>query len=127
MPRTILLVDDSKTMREVLKVYLMGQDYDFLDADNGERALYLVRLVPVHLVMVDFKMPQMDGMTFLRELRRVRPAGQKRVPVILVTAQRTPDLEAQAREAGADDFLLKPLDSEVVAEAVERLLGPKRP
>src|SRR5579864_5932339 len=101
MPRTILLVDDSKTMREVLKVYLMGQDYDFLDADNGERALYLVRLVPVHLVMVDFKMPQMDGMTFLRELRRVRAAGQRRVPVILVTAQRTPDLEEQARDAGA--------------------------
>ena len=126
MPRTILLVDDSKTMREVLKVYLMGRDFEFLDADNGERALYLIRLVPVHLMVVDFKMPQMDGMTFLRELRRSRPATQKRVPVILVTAQRTADLEAQAREVGADEFLQKPLDSELVVKAVDRLLGVGR-
>jgi two-component system, chemotaxis family, chemotaxis protein CheY len=123
MAQTILLVDDSKTMREVLKVYLMGRDYEFLEAEDAERALRLLRLVPVSLVIVDLKMPKMDGMSFLRHLRADEASTQRRVPVIMVTGDKGSQYEALALKSGANAFLHKPLDSARAVETVDRLLG----
>jgi two-component system, chemotaxis family, chemotaxis protein CheY len=125
MTQTILLVDDSRTMREVLKVYLMGRDFEFIDADGGERALSLLRLVPVSLVIVDLKMPKMDGLTFLRHLRSTDLPAIRTVPVVLVTADKSGEWQSLAKTAGADAFLQKPLDSARAVEVVNRLLpGP---
>jgi two-component system chemotaxis response regulator CheY len=120
--QTILLVDDSKTMREVLKVYLMGRAFDFIEADGAERALQILRLLPVSLVIVDLKMPKMDGLAFLQLLRGNDQPTLRRVPVVMVTAERNDDAQTRAMAAGADAFLLKPLDSERVVEVVNRLL-----
>jgi two-component system chemotaxis response regulator CheY len=122
MTQTILLVDDSKTMREVLKVYLMGRDFEFLEADSGERGLHLLRLMPVDLVLVDLRMPKMDGLAFLRHVRTSELATMRRVPIVVVTADKNSDWQSHARAAGADAFLQKPLDSQRTIEAVERLL-----
>ncbi len=121
MSQTILLVDDSRTMREVLKVYLMGRKFDFIEADSGQRALHLLRLVPVKLVIVDLKMPKMDGLSFLRALRSSEMPQVRGLPVILVTGDKSEDVEQQALQAGANAFLQKPLNSERVLEVVDRI------
>lgn len=122
LTQTILLVDDSKTMREVLKVYLMGRDFEFLDAEDAERALRVLRLVPVSLVIVDLKMPKMDGLAFLKNLRASDLPALRRVPVIMVTGEKSSEYQSRAMAAGANAFLQKPLDSRRATEAVDRLL-----
>jgi two-component system chemotaxis response regulator CheY len=122
MTTTILLVDDSKTMREVLKVYLMGREFEFLEADTGERGVHLLRLMPVDLVLVDLRMPKMDGLSFLRHVRTSELATMRRVPIIVVTAEKNSEWQLHARAAGADAFLQKPLDAQRTIEVVERLL-----
>ncbi|MGD0675842.1 MAG: response regulator [Polyangiaceae bacterium] len=122
MPQTILLVDDSKTMREVLKVYLMGRQFEFLEAEDAERGLRLLRLVPVHLVIVDLKMPKMDGLGFVRHVRSSDLAALKRVPLVMVTGEKSSEYQSLAIAAGANAFLQKPLDSKRASEVVDRLL-----
>jgi two-component system, chemotaxis family, chemotaxis protein CheY len=123
MTQSILLVDDSKTMREVFKVYLMGRQFEFLEAEDAERGLRLLRLVPVSLVIVDLKMPKMDGIAFLRHVRANELPTQRRVPVIVVTGDKSVQSEAAAMRAGANAFLQKPLDSTRAVEVVDRLLS----
>jgi two-component system chemotaxis response regulator CheY len=125
MRATILLLDDSKTMREVLKVYLMGRDFEFLEAERAERALALMRLVPVSLVFADVKMPVMDGLAFLHHLRGSDLPALRQVPVIMVTGDKNDEWQARALSAGATAFLQKPLDSERVGQVVDRLLPRK--
>ncbi|MDP9035585.1 MAG: response regulator [Myxococcota bacterium] len=122
MPQTILLVDDSKTMREVFKVYLMGRQFEFLEAEDGQRALRILRLLPVSLVIVDLKMPKMDGLAFLTHLRASERPALRLVPVILVTAEKSSEWEGAGQTAGANAFLQKPLDSKRAIEAVDRFL-----
>jgi two-component system chemotaxis response regulator CheY len=109
-------------MREVLKVYLMGWEFDFIEAEGAERALKLLKLLPISLVIVDLKMPKMDGIEFLRLLRGNEQTALGRVPVIMVTAEKNEDAQGRALAAGADAFLLKPLNTDRVVEAVNRLL-----
>jgi len=125
MSATILLLDDSRTMREVLKVYLMGREFEFLEAERAERALALLRLVPVSLVFADVKMPVMDGLAFLQHLRSSDLPALQQVPVIMVTGDKNEEWQARALRAGATAFLQKPLDSDRVINVVDRLLPRK--
>ncbi len=125
MRGTILLLDDSRTMREVLKVYLMGREFEFLEAERAERALALMRLVPVSLVLADLKMPVMDGLAFLQHLRGSDLPTLRQVPVIMVTGDKNEEWQARALSAGATAFLQKPLDSARVSDVVDRLLPRK--
>jgi two-component system chemotaxis response regulator CheY len=124
MTQTILLVDDSRTMRELLKVYLMGRTFEFIEAEGAERALHLLGLLPISLVIVDLRMPHMDGVAFLRRLRgsELKLPMPRRIPVIMVTGDKNTDVQARAKAAGADAFLQKPLDATRVTEVVDRLL-----
>jgi two-component system chemotaxis response regulator CheY len=125
MRATILLLDDSRTMRDVLKVYLMGRDFEFLEAERAERALSLMRLVPVNLVFADLKMPVMDGLAFLQHLRGSDLPALRQVPVIMVTGDKNEEWQQRALSAGATAFLQKPLDSERVGDLVDRFLPRK--
>ena len=119
--KKILLVDDSQTIREVLKVYLMGRDYEFVEAENGERALALLRLLQVDLVIADIKMPKLDGIEFLQALRSSDRAALRAMPVILVTGDKG-DARPRAIAAGVSAFLHKPLDGALITRTVGELL-----
>jgi two-component system chemotaxis response regulator CheY len=121
----ILLVDDSPTIRQILKIYLMGRPFEFLEADNGERALQLVKLMPVELVIADVKMPGMDGLSFVRELRAVEGPRVRNLPVILLTGEKSDDIRVQGMQAGANAFLQKPVSSSRLKELVNELLPAK--
>jgi two-component system chemotaxis response regulator CheY len=123
---TILLVDDSKTMREVFKVYLMGEGHELLDAEDAERGMDLLGRVPVDLLVVDMNLPVRDGPAMIRAIRGSAEPALRGLPVLLITGDRSEDGRARARTAGADLFLQKPLDSERVTAAVRQLLARPR-
>jgi two-component system chemotaxis response regulator CheY len=118
----ILLVDDSPTIRSVLKVYLMGLGREFVEAEDGVRALRLVRLMEIELIIADVNMPVMDGLTFARELRASADQRLRTVPVILLTSEKGPEIETKGREAGVQAILHKPVDPVNLKQAVEPLL-----
>ncbi len=124
MARTVLIIDDEENMRWVLKRALEKAGYEVLTARRGEEGLELFALHPVDLVLVDLKMPGMDGLAVLRELRRRDP----RVPILLFTAYATVPTAVEALQWGATDYLRKPFDLETVLakihEAIARASDP---
>lgn len=125
MSRQILLIDDSATMREILKVYLMGRGFSFIDCPGAARALEVLASQHVDLVIADINMPKMDGLTFVKTLRASEQPSMRDVPVILVTGDRGEDLKTRGKEAGANGFLQKPLSSEKLMQLVDELLPNK--
>ena len=122
----VLLIDDSRTMREVLKVYLMGGKYEFVEAESAARALDLLRTEPVEVVIADVNMPKMDGIQLLHALRRHEDPHVRGIPVILITGDKSEDVHARLKDAHADAFLQKPLRAESLVALVEQLLAAHR-
>ena len=118
----ILLVDDSPTVRNILKIYLMNLKTGFVEAEDAARALQLLRLVPVKLVIADINMPNMNGITFVKHVRASPLAQVRDVPVILLTGERGTDLRQQGIDAGANDFINKPVSHHDLTETVRKYL-----
>lgn len=121
MTRTVLVIDDEANMRWVLDKALQKAGYDVLTAGRGSRGLELFALHPVDLVLVDLKMPGMDGLAVLRELR----ARSKDVPILLFTAYATVPTAVEAMQVGATDYLRKPFDLEVVLAKANQHLAAR--
>lgn len=119
----ILLVDDSKTMRQVLRTYLMGMGYDFLEAGSGRAALDLLLEERVELVISDVRMEDIDGIELTQAIRKREDLGT-RVAIILISGDRSATLRAKSFLAGADEFLEKPLDPTQLQTLVADLLVP---
>ena len=119
MARTILVIDDERNMRWVLERALTKAGYDVVTAERGEQGIQQFALYAVDLVLLDLKMPGMDGMTVLRELRRQNRA----VPILLLTAYATVPTAVEALRIGANDYLRKPFDVETVLATVNRYLA----
>ena len=122
MRSTLLLIDDSPTIREIIKIYLMGRSLEFVDAENAERGLTLVGLMPIKLIIADIKLPGMDGVEFVRKLRSDPRPHIKKLPVILLTGQKSMDLRQQGLQAGANAFIEKPISSTALNELIAKLL-----
>jgi two-component system chemotaxis response regulator CheY len=123
MPQTILIVDDSATMRSVLRLYLQGAGYDFAEAETAERALNLARLLKPSLAIIDLNLPGMDGVQLLQEFRARQPAGTPRMPVIVLTGEDSDDWKPRAEAAGADEAVRKPVNAGALRSMVESLLS----
>jgi len=136
MPRTILLVDDDALMRRSLAFHLEQAGYRVHTAASAEDALELVRHAPPgspaapDLVLLDIGLPGMDGLAALRALKALPTAGDSPLPVIFLTARRRELDEVLGLELGADDYLTKPFDVDVVLahiKAVLRRTGGSQP
>lgn len=116
----ILLVDDSKTMRNIQKRVLaeLGPT-EFFEANDGVEALALVDKDTFDLILVDWNMPNMDGITFLR---RFRAAGKK-TPLIMVTTEVEKSRILDAIKAGANNYVVKPFTPETLLEKVRLTLS----
>ncbi len=119
-PKTILIVDDETNVRLMLQTALASAGYRVVEAEDGQAALKKLRDTPCSLVLLDLKMPRMDGMELLRRLRALGNA----VPVVMLTAHGSIHDAVEAMKLGAIDFLTKPITPEalrrVVAEVIER-------
>ena len=116
MARTILVIDDERNMRWVLERALAKAGYDVVTAERGEQAIQRFARHAVDLVLLDLKMPGMDGMTVLRELRR----RDTTVPILLLTAYASVPTAVEALQIGASDYLRKPFDLETVLATINR-------
>lgn len=116
----VLLIDDSPTIRSIVKVYLMGHGFDFLEAGDGERGLQVAKLMGPDLIIADVNMPRMDGISLVKRMR-ADPGALSRIPVILITGT-AHAAEEEARQCGANAFLRKPVSSEALAKAVSECL-----
>jgi DNA-binding response OmpR family regulator len=117
MPRIILLVDDDALMRRSLAFHLEQAGYQVHTAASAEDALALVGRTPPDLVLLDIGLPEMDGLDALRELK----AGHN-LPVIFLTARRRELDEILGLELGADDYITKPFDVDVVLAHIKAVL-----
>lgn len=117
-PRRILVVDDEPRTREALALYLQGLGYLVDSTGDAEAGLNFVRQ-GVDLVISDIRMPDMDGIEFLQEIRALRPG----LPVILITGYPGPEASWDARQLEATAFLSKPFRLEALASHVRMIFG----
>ncbi|MDR2494685.1 MAG: response regulator [Spirochaetaceae bacterium] len=123
---TLLVVDDSRIMRNLIKNYFTDLDLghcDFVDADNGEDAFKLVQSRPVDLVFLDWNMPKMSGIDFLKQIRNID--AFKRLPIIMVTSEISKNNVIEALKNGATDYIIKPIDEKLFKEKVIKVLRKK--
>jgi len=118
MPQTVLVIDDDNNMRWVIRRALTQAGYNVAMAASGEEGLELLAQEPIDLVLLDLKMPGLDGLGVLRRFRQ----GSAEVPVILLTAYASVQTAVEAMKLGATDYLSKPFDVEALKLAVERAL-----
>ena len=117
MPRTILLVDDDALMRRSLAYHLEQAGYQVHTAGNAEDAVAWVRHTPPDLVILDIGLPGIDGLEALRQIN-----AQHNVPVIFLTGRRRELDEVVGLEMGADDYITKPFDVDVVLAHIKAVL-----
>jgi len=122
-PPTILIVDDSSSVRRILKAHLAGLQAEVLTAESGERALQLARLMPLSLIIADIMMPGMDGFQLVELIRKDSRESVARLPVILLTSDCSEAARVRMREVGADEMLDKADPGEVLLTAIGRHLG----
>jgi two-component system, chemotaxis family, chemotaxis protein CheY len=121
VPRSVLVVDDSPTIRGFARLLLRSLDVKVVEAEDGSKGLAAARASAPALVLADVNMPVMDGLAMTRELRK--DPALKKVPVLLLTGEKSEDLQKKGREAGANELLTKPLQAAELHAAVRRWLG----
>ncbi|MDP2962619.1 MAG: response regulator [Sulfurimicrobium sp.] len=122
MAKTIMIVDDSATLRQVVSIALRNAGYDVIEGCDGKDALAKLTGQKVHLVISDVNMPNMDGITFVTELKKL-PA-YKFTPVIMLTTEAGEDKKASGQAAGAKAWVVKPFKPEQMLNAVSKLILP---
>jgi two-component system, chemotaxis family, chemotaxis protein CheY len=110
--KTCLVVDDSSVIRKVARRILEGLDFQIAEAENGEEAVEACRKHIPDAILLDWNMPKMDGYEFLRALRRL-PGGDK-PKVVFCTTENDVAHIARALHAGANEYIMKPFDKEIV-------------
>lgn len=111
-PRTCLIVDDSRIIRKVARRIVEGLGFEVDEAADGSEALAFCSGVIPEVILLDWSMPVMDGMTFLRRLRAL-PGGMA-PKVLFCTIETRAERIAEALLAGADDYVMKPFDGEIL-------------
>jgi two-component system response regulator AtoC len=115
----VLIVDDEEVMRDSLSDWLREDGYDVVSVASGHEAIEKVKAEAWNVMMVDLKMPGMDGIEVVREVKKIAPE----LPMIMVTAYATVDTAVQAMKEGAYDYIAKPFDPEQVGLAIRKIIA----
>lgn len=116
---TILIVDDAAFMRMKTTKFLSDNGYDVVEASNGAEALEAYKSAKPDCVLLDITMPDMDGLTALKELRKIDPEAR----VTMLTAMGQQSIVLDALKSGAKDFIVKPFDAARVLAAVQKMVA----
>lgn len=118
----ILAVDDSASMRQMVAFTLQGAGYDVVEASDGVEALAAAEAAgSFDLVLSDVNMPNMDGITLVKELRQ-RPSF-KFVPILMLTTESGGDKKMEGKQAGATGWIVKPFNPEQLLKTIKKVLG----
>lgn len=118
---TILAVDDSASMRQMVSFTLKGAGYDVIEAVDGEDALAKAKTSTPDLVLADVNMPKMDGITLIQELRKL--PNYKLIPMLMLTTESTAEKKALGKSAGATGWLVKPFDPDKLLATIKKVVG----
>jgi len=116
----ILVIDDEPHVRALLEMRLRHQEYDVLFADNGWKGLELYHQEHPDVIVLDLRMPELDGVTVLKAIRRV----DLKQPVIILTGDTTPEVERQVRALGVSEFIVKGSSMKLLVDTLKCLLKP---
>lgn len=120
MLRKVLTVDDSRTMREMLRQCLSGAGFDVVTAEDGADGIEKLKESQPDVVITDINMPVMDGFEFIEN---VRQSGEySRIPILVLTTESAPEKKRRAQDAGATGWIVKPFDPEKLTKAVNRVM-----
>lgn len=117
--KKILIVEDNRDMRTMLRKYLIKQDFIVFEAEDGEEALTVFYRENVDLVLLDIMLPKRDGWSICREIKKYTST-----PIIMLTSHSEDEDEVFGFEVGADDFLRKPYSLKVLSARINRVLNP---
>ncbi len=120
MSKVILVVDDSETIRHVVASTLREHGFNVLEAEDGMDALTQCNGQKIHLVISDLNMPNMNGIDFVREMKK-RPS-YRFTPVIILTTETSAEMRAEGKSAGATAWVVKPFDVDRMLSAVNKLI-----
>ncbi|MEJ2182577.1 MAG: response regulator [Nitrospirota bacterium] len=117
----ILVVDDDRTTRKILGLYLKAKGYEVAYAENGLEAMEKLGRETINLVMTDLNMPFMDGLELCRNMRASE--ATRHIPILMVTTEDDEGEKAFALEAGANGYLVKPVTAEAVSQNIKKILA----
>jgi len=120
--KTILVVDDSRIMRNIVKNTFseLKIPFQYLEAENGKKAYQLLETNNVSIVFLDWNMPEMDGMDFLKKVRAM--PNYKELPIVMVTSEAGKFSVIEALQNGATDYIVKPIREKIFMEKVSEIL-----
>jgi two-component system chemotaxis response regulator CheY len=122
MSKKILIVDDSASVRQVVGIALKGAGYEVIEGVDGQDALTKLDGQKIHLIISDVNMPRMDGITFVREAKKL-PA-YKFTPIIMLTTESEESKKMAGQQAGAKAWVVKPFQPAQMLAAVSKLILP---
>jgi two-component system, chemotaxis family, chemotaxis protein CheY len=120
MGRLIMTVDDSASMREMVRATLVGAGYEVVEAVDGQEALDYARENPCDLVISDVNMPRMDGITLVHELRSL--PHYRLTPLLLLTTESSAEKKLEGKRAGATGWIVKPFNPDQLLATMARVL-----
>ncbi len=121
MGKTALVVDDSRTMRQMVSFTLTNAGFTVIEAEDGKDAVNKVAGGPkMDIVVTDLNMPEMDGITLIKELRKL--ASFKFTPILMLTTESAMEKKQEGKAAGATGWIVKPFNPEILLKTIAKVL-----
>lgn len=119
MAKTVLAIDDSRTMREMVAFTLKEAGYDVIEAEDGKVALSVIETKRVDVIITDLNMPNLDGIGFIRAARAI--PNYKFTPILMLTTEADATKKQDGKSAGATGWIVKPFNPEKLIEVVKKV------
>ncbi|MCR9111471.1 response regulator [uncultured Marivita sp.] len=121
MSKTVLIVDDSPSVRKMVQMTLAGAGYDIIEAEDGQDAFEKATSNRIDAILTDQNMPRLDGLNFIRQFRGTPQSVG--VPIVFLSTESDANLKSQAKEAGATGWMVKPFDQNQILAVVKKIVG----
>jgi two-component system chemotaxis response regulator CheY len=121
MAKSILAIDDSASIRQMVSFTLKSSGYEVVEAVDGMDGLEKAKVKSFNLILSDQNMPRMDGLTLVKSLRAL--PQYKTVPILMLTTESSDAMKSQGKAAGATGWLVKPFDPQKLVEVVKKVIG----
>jgi two-component system chemotaxis response regulator CheY len=122
MAKTIMIVDDSASLRQVVGIALKGAGYDVIEGADGADALKKLTGQKVHLIISDVNMPNMDGITFVKSVKQL--SAYRFTPIVMLTTESQDEKKREGQAAGAKAWMVKPFNPPQLLSVVQKLVLP---
>lgn len=122
MPKTILIIDDSASIRQIVSVTLIKAGYDVIEATDGMDAISKLKGQKIHLIVCDLNMPNMDGFSFVKHAKQL--PEYKFTPVLMLTTESQIHRKLEGKTAGVRAWIVKPFKPEQLAATIEKMILP---